>query len=195
MAFVGNDIIDIETAFLLEKEQDEKWINKVFTIREQQYIYNTHSPKLTLWKLWSCKESAYKVIVKRQNKRFLNPKRIEIFSCDVTDCHFAAYEDMRLLTSSNCTKQYIHTVCTANAHDLDKVVGEVFRYPELSQSSGSKEIRGKMVRKISLSIGAFDFSFHKDKFGIPSIQASSLEVNIDISFSHDEPHFAYVYLV
>ena len=74
---IGNDIVDLKLVLLEDKASNLRWLKKVFVEKEIELIQNSESPNITLWRLWSMKESAYKVAVKKTGIRAFNPKRFE----------------------------------------------------------------------------------------------------------------------
>ena len=62
--YIGNDIVAFPKQGEKPKYQNQRWLDKVFTPKEQLFIANSANPDQTLWWLWSCKESAYKVFFK-----------------------------------------------------------------------------------------------------------------------------------
>jgi phosphopantetheinyl transferase (holo-ACP synthase) len=74
---VGNDIVDLKLALSDDKASNQRWLNKVFLEREIELILSSENPNIMLWRLWSMKESAYKVAVKKSGIRAFNPKRFE----------------------------------------------------------------------------------------------------------------------
>ena len=52
-------------------------MQKIFTLKEQSIIATSADPFKTVWRLWSMKESAYKVFIQAGGIRFFNPTKIE----------------------------------------------------------------------------------------------------------------------
>lgn len=82
MQRIGNDIVDLKVAATESNWQRKGFLNKIFTARETEYIQNSYNKSNTVWRLWSMKESAYKLYIQQNGKRFFNPKKLEctIFS-------------------------------------------------------------------------------------------------------------------
>ena len=62
MNAVGNDIVDLQIAYLSKKSQDQRFLNRVFTQDEQNCILQAARPETMLWLFWAAKEAAYKFI-------------------------------------------------------------------------------------------------------------------------------------
>ena len=82
MERVGNDIVDLKVAATESNWERKGFLNKIFTAREREYISNSNNKFNTVWRLWSMKESAYKLYIQQNGERFFNPKKLEctIFS-------------------------------------------------------------------------------------------------------------------
>jgi phosphopantetheinyl transferase (holo-ACP synthase) len=76
--YVGNDIVslnfNIEDKYFLE----QRYLDKLFTVAEQHYIWSTDRPAYSVWLLWAAKESAYKIYNKWSGKRMYQPKKFEV---------------------------------------------------------------------------------------------------------------------
>ncbi len=57
---LGNDIVDLQEARTLEKTRDARFLARVFSPAEQTCLREAQDPALTLWLLWSAKESLFK---------------------------------------------------------------------------------------------------------------------------------------
>lgn len=79
---VGNDIVDIDLTKRTTRWKRPGFIQKVFTSEEQACIEKSKHPFTTVWRLWSMKESAYKVYVQAGSARFFNPTQLR---CRLSD--------------------------------------------------------------------------------------------------------------
>ncbi len=59
---VGNDVVDLTVTESKEVLSRKSFLNRVFSPDELDLIRQSHTPVATLWKLWACKESAYKAL-------------------------------------------------------------------------------------------------------------------------------------
>ena len=74
---IGNDIIDLKKAKVESNWKREGFLSKIFTNDEQDSIHNSVDPFLQVWRLWSMKESVYKVFIQKGGKPALNPSKID----------------------------------------------------------------------------------------------------------------------
>jgi len=187
--YTGNDVINLKESLGYSKHKNISWIKKVFNPNEQAHIFQSDNPNLTLWQLWSCKESAYKVFVKLGRKRFLNALKISIDVENYTQNKFEInYMNWKLFTNSQINSNYIHSVSsTCLLKNLDQ---GVFKFQGVSLEKGSRLIRSKIKDHVFSEYGKKIFSFSKNHLQIP-IANTKDNSTIDISISHDEPYFAY----
>ncbi len=74
---IGNDVVDLALA---EKEcnwRRKGYLEKVFTEREICSINSSSKPNEMVWRLWTCKESAYKINHRETRLRAYNPLKFE----------------------------------------------------------------------------------------------------------------------
>lgn len=72
MHSVGNDIVDLNLAKTQSNWQRNGFLEKQFTQKEQQEIYNSKNPFLQVWQFWSMKEAAYKCYTQQVESAFLH---------------------------------------------------------------------------------------------------------------------------
>lgn len=76
---IGNDIVDLKQAAKDSNWKRPRFLDKIFTPREQQLIWSAKDQDQMVWLLWSMKEAAYKVNVQQFGTRFFNPKRFGMY--------------------------------------------------------------------------------------------------------------------
>jgi phosphopantetheinyl transferase (holo-ACP synthase) len=57
-------VVDLKDAANSGKSRDSRFLKKILTDAEIEYVTHADHPDSTLWLLWACKETAYKVIKK-----------------------------------------------------------------------------------------------------------------------------------
>jgi len=114
---VGNDIIDIE-----ETRQTSDWtrhgyLDKVFTLSEQLLIAESSNAFTTVWRLWSMKESAYKVYIQSGGHRSYSPTKLE---CSIVNDRLGRVKIGKLTTttSTDITSEYIYTTAAIELHNV-----------------------------------------------------------------------------
>ncbi len=62
--YVGDDIVDLAAANTNAPEQQARFMARVLSPREQKHLALSANPQQDLWKLWSAKEAAFKIVKK-----------------------------------------------------------------------------------------------------------------------------------
>ncbi len=119
---IGNDIVDLKLVLLEDKASNLRWLKKVFVEKEIELIQNSESPNITLWRLWSMKESAYKVAVKKTGIRAFNPKRFETEILGPCQGRVSSIYGI-FQTTYSITEDYIHSIAS-DSFDNHAVSGQ-----------------------------------------------------------------------
>ena len=119
---VGNDIVDIHETRRSSNWERPGFLQKLFTVKEQSLIATSNDPFVTLWRLWSMKESAYKVYIQAGGIRFFNPTKIEcsLNSLKIGQVKIAA---ITLKTKTSIQANYIYSTAS---EDCSTVVTRIF---------------------------------------------------------------------
>ncbi len=72
---VGNDIVDLNAALSNSRWEEQRFLDKLFTTHEQEFIFKSNSRFYSIWYLWSMKESVYKIVSRMQKLQQFNPKK------------------------------------------------------------------------------------------------------------------------
>ena len=64
MPCVGNDVVDLSEPANAGKSKNSRFLKKILTDVEIEFIKNTERSEAALWSFWACKEAAYKVKIK-----------------------------------------------------------------------------------------------------------------------------------
>ena len=185
---IGNDIVD-----LTEDKKKYNWkrpgfLDKLFTFHEQQLIQNSENKFRMVWRLWSMKESAYKLYTQLHPSRFYNPRQ---FECEISDSEgIVSYKDFTCYTKTKNTPQYIISEARLVAMGM---ISECIELNESSPKHQSDEVKSTLLSKIAeqFTILKTDLKLIKSEFGIPSVYQNSKKLNIRISISHHGNYGAY----
>ena len=120
---IGNDLVDLKVASVESNWKRPRFLDKVFTIEEQQLIMNSKNQHQTVWLLWSMKEAAYKINVQQFGKRFYNPKKL-VCHLSSSTIGYVTIENRTYYTRSAISKNYIYTVASLNYLEnyLDEII-------------------------------------------------------------------------
>lgn len=174
---IGNDVVDLQVA---QKESNWKrkgYLDKIYTIAEQDIIYSASNPDLMVWILWSMKEAAYKANNRISGIREYAPTKIRcelVYREDNFYYGKAIYNKTEYQIKIFIFQEYIHTIALCKTMDFSTIkVFIVEDYP-LDYSAYLKEIE----------ILKPDECIIKNKFGIPNIFDEITNEIKPISISH-----------
>jgi len=175
---IGNDIVDLKLAAKDSNWQRPRFLDKVFTEKEQLFISNAEEQHQTVWLLWSMKEAAYKVNVQQFEKRFFNPKRIE---CELISLEKGSVkiDDEIYFTTSEITEDYVYTIATLNESIAYK--SDCFKTTKhLNYKTQSKTLKKRLIQSINIK----SLKIEKDTIGIPKLIKKGKVLNTSISLTH-----------
>jgi len=185
----GNDIVDIKLAAAESNWKRKGFLDKIFTLHEQQYISDAALPHEMVWKLWTMKESAYKIYTRQFGGRFFAPQQ---FCCTILTetTGLVAYNNTSYQTITVIAKDYIYSIARPAGVKKNNLINSCFYLPELHNYkkqlfiykkiiASYNSVTGKMKKKINII---------KDKNGVPFINCGN-NLQIPVSITH-HGHFA-----
>jgi phosphopantetheine--protein transferase-like protein len=78
---LGNDIVDLSVDE--RKYSNPRFINRILTEIEIQYLARSNNKNVFLWSLWAAKEASYKAFQKTSLHSIFSPKQFELNSDDL----------------------------------------------------------------------------------------------------------------
>ena len=121
---IGNDIVDLQLAKTQSNWQRPKFLKKIFTEIEQEYIYQSANPELEVWKLWTMKESAYKIYNRETAVRGFFPWKLECSNFEVFKGKFlgtVSIDDNIYFTETVVSEDFVYTVAASLLENLDRI--------------------------------------------------------------------------
>jgi len=107
-------VVDLTLPNTRTKGDDQRFIDRVCAPSEQQLIRQSDHPTLTLWCLWTAKETAYKIVLKRDvNTLFAKKKFVVDAPISISDSNYQGivrYEDMVMPLQWTLTEQSLHCI-------------------------------------------------------------------------------------
>lgn len=161
---IGNDIIDLNFAHVNSRWQEQRFLDKLFSQDEQAFILNNELRFQNTWRLWSMKESAYKIHSRTFTPSIFNPKSYRCrVSCGTTG--IVSFDNFRVNTTTIFNSNIIYTTASFQ----EPCLTEYFEFEQLSQADNSKELRKKAIQAFGQikSVPETDISIFKDDFGVP----------------------------
>lgn len=179
--FFGNDIIDLSYPDNIKSFKNLKYLHKFLTREELDFVSRTNMDYLPEI-FWTCKESAYKIMVKKGLKNAFSPGKflVEIISTSPVISRII-YNSTTLYGYSTYIKnQYVYTNAS---DDIDQDILWT------SIESTRKDLLIKAAQKLCLPGNNLKIV---KKNGIPVLRSNDLSIDNQISLSHDGKFHALV---
>jgi len=207
LPYVGNDIVDLREPANAGKSRDSRFLKKILTVAEIDFVQNAGNPDKALWSLWACKEAAYKVIKKKCVDTAFLPRRWMVIlkklesACLEGEVKIPDTEAVYVRLFSHF--RYVHCVGADHQADLDSLVCKVEVLPE---KENEKRIAPSLFARKCLALSIADFfrlnlndikinrAQNKNELQPPHVYISGKKSDIDISLSHDGQFIAYAFL-
>lgn len=113
---IGNDVVDLAERSSAGKGRDARFITRICAPQEQRALERSPHPDVTLWCLWSAKEAAYKIALKRDvdtvfaKQRFLTTDVPTVAAESGFYESSVDYEEMSIPVRWTVTGEYVHCV-------------------------------------------------------------------------------------
>ena len=118
---IGNDVIDLALARKESNWKRNRFLDKIFTEKEQLLISNAQNPEETVWNLWSRKEAAYKIYNRQTQIRGYIPLQLECFDLEekpgIIYGKVICYDNV-YFTKTIITFECIETIAVLNSSDF-----------------------------------------------------------------------------
>ncbi len=185
---IGTDIVDIAEAKKTFNWKRPRFLEKLFTINEQQFIHDSENKLVMVCHLWSMKEAAYKLYTQIHPSRFYNPKQ---FQCERHKHHFKViYKDFNCFVNTKITSQYIVSEACLTRCEISS---KCFKLPCSSYKNQSQTTKEALLVSVSkrFKILKSELNIKKSEFGVPSIFHNSKKLSVKISISHHGHYGSY----
>ncbi len=189
---IGNDIVDLQQARRESNWKRPRFLEKIFTREEQQFIQSATNKELAVWTLWSRKESVYKIVARLGRKRFYAPRKIHSIQLNsaVTSSLQSSegqvvFEAFSFVTRSVVTKEFIHTVAgltDAPCH----VTSNCFSLEKDDYSTQHKMTRKEVLKEYALQMKVSDkeLRIEKDELNVPYLYYKNKQQPVMVSMAH-----------
>lgn len=174
---VGNDIIDIRLAKSQSNWKRPRYLDKLFTQEEQQYITTASNPTKAVWRLWSMKEAAYKLYTQLNPSRFYKPKA---FVCNLKSQNEVHYQGFQCFVKTKVTSEYILSEARLENCHMNSTVIE---FQVQATQSHSQLLHEKLIHILSNECdhNGPPLKLQKDSYGIPKVKYGQEEINVSLS--------------
>ena len=181
---IGNDIVDLKQAAKDSNWKRPRFLDKVFTQKEQSIISSSENKNQMVWVLWSMKEAAYKAYVREFKQRFINPKRIQcqlgLNNEGVVKINQNIYYVKTLVTS-----EFVHSIASNNKEKFPKT--DLFRFNKI------EDVRTRIMHQISnRKEGCLNsIKIKKTTLGVPNLFLNDEQIFDALSISHHGEYGAF----
>ncbi|MFM6925460.1 MAG: 4'-phosphopantetheinyl transferase superfamily protein [Ferruginibacter sp.] len=180
----GNDIVDMQLAATESNWKRKGYLGKIFTQQEQQYIKQAALPHEMVWRLWTMKESAYKIYTRQYGGRFFAPEK---FSCTLftETTGLVIFNNTAYKTTTVTEKDHIYTVASTEGTENTGFINACFYLPETDFTKQRQFIYNRIIDRYHSIAGELkkNLCIVKDKNGIPFINCNG-NLQIPVSITH-----------
>lgn len=181
MLSIGNDIIDLQLAKVQSNWQRKGFLEKQFTITEQQEILKAKNPFLQVWLFWAIKEAAYKCYTQEYKKRFFAPKKFACKNITASEA-IVQIEAKKYYVTTILSKHYIYAV--ASNIKGKKVISDVVL-------ADKKVLLSKKIDSKLLALFSNNTEIQKTVLGVPFLYKNNKKLPVAISKTHHGKYGAF----
>ncbi len=197
---IGNDIVDLQLAQKESNWKRPRFLQKIFTEEEQDFIHAAPNKDTAVWLLWSGKESVYKIIARLQKRRFFAPKKI-VFCTD----DFSRRENLTakvvstehtFFIQSVVTDTHIHTIAQLDNHKKT-LSADCFYIAQNDYKTQGQSTRKHLLKNYAEmnKLSDTDLSIQKDEWKIPHLYYKNKKQAVIISMAHHGYYGGYVLMM
>lgn len=187
----GNDIVDITAAAVESNWKRKGFLQKIFTQKEQEYIHNAAAPTQMVWKLWSMKESAYKIYTRQYGGRFFAPKKLNCTLLSETAGQ-VTIDTISYQTLTITTNDYIYSVARSRGTENADFINSCFYLPQSCETKPQLFINKKIIDSYHAVSGRVkkNTALLKDENGVPFLYCGC-NLQIPVSITHHGNYAAF----
>jgi phosphopantetheinyl transferase (holo-ACP synthase) len=191
---VGHDLVWLRAARCKGRAGDARFLQKVCTAAEQQYIAGAPDADAALWMIWSAKEAAYKLSCFAGNRGKFLWQQFDVRAGAWADTvqSIVVFGDASFYCQSFISKETIVSIAV--------------KEPALYASLLYKKIKTNNATSAALhAYASATIAAHtrpasslriiKNEYGIPWLTGGALAQPVPISLSHDGPYLSFAVVV
>lgn len=190
---IGNDIVDLKFASSSLNWREKRFMEKVFSAKEQKIISDSLNSFQTLWLLWSMKESAYKIYVRQYADKFFAPSKLQ---CNLLSSNDGIVEIFHETYKTNTIidKDYIYSI--AYKDSSENILSDCFKLGNTAYSNQHYTSYQNLLYAIAEheNVSAKSLLIRKDEFGTPVLYRNNQAHSITLSITHHGHYGAYAFL-
>jgi phosphopantetheinyl transferase (holo-ACP synthase) len=187
---VGHDIVWTGSARCKGKAADARFLEKVCTPAEQQYIRTSADADAALWLIWSAKEAAYKLSCFLGNRAKFSWKKFEVHPGAGGN---TVQSKVRFQQSVFFCRTFIRTshICSVamQCNDFEKILHGIAPVTRATSAAAHQYARESIAKHLLRDAEALQVI--KDEYGIPSLRDNLTGMAVPLSLSHDGPFVSF----
>ena len=178
---IGNDVVDLEFAKHNSRWREQRFLDKLFSKEEQDFILSDGHRFQNIWRLWSMKESAYKIISRGDGIVRFNPKDFCCFTASTTQGH-VVFENKLIPTVTLITKKLIHTTACLQP----RYISEVFQLLNKESKTQHKQTYEQAIKAYAQlkNLSQDSVEIVKNEIGVPRFYSQGQLLNSHLSLTH-----------
>ncbi|MFZ3056385.1 MAG: 4'-phosphopantetheinyl transferase superfamily protein [Smithella sp.] len=193
-------MVDLREPANTGKSQDSRFLKKILTDVEMEFVKNAGNSDEALWSFWACKETAYKVIKKTFPDVAFLPRRWPVTfdksKSKKSDGLVKVPDKGDIYIHLFSNPDYIHCVGVDELSALDKIICDVENLPagKTDPSLFSRLcLAQSLAKSFSLNLHQIKIKRTRTKGELqpPRVYIDGRKTDIDISLSHDGCFVAY----
>lgn len=183
---IGNDIIDLEYTRTHTDWTRRGYLDKIFSASEQNYIAESEDSFSAVWRLWSMKESVYKLNLRSKSVRSFKPSKIE---CNIIGDKkgIVNLDGVEYNTITTHEEKYIFSSATLS--NSTEVNHHIIKFDNEIQENYYTLIKDNLA--FYLDGKNFEITISKNKIGIPEIYLNNIKQRIYLSITHHGSFLAW----
>jgi phosphopantetheinyl transferase (holo-ACP synthase) len=178
LRWVGNDVVDLQDPAIAQSHLRERFVARVCCESERTLLAGSAQPKVMLWSLFAAKEAAFKAISKVEPLVFAH--RRFVVSADLRS---VTYEKHVLWLRVDVEGDCVHAVTWSD--DETPVSGAEQIEDGVDPSAAARALLVRRLGGQGLTVERAPLPGSWNGFGPPKLFRDGVEVNLDISLSHD----------
>jgi len=186
---IGNDIVDLNQAKIESDWERPRFLDKIFTSEERRIILKAENPFQMVWRLWSMKESAYKIYARKHKIRSFIPQKL---NCKLEGKRgVVLIEKETFYTHSLIESNLVYTLAKTSKNEaINKNVLEFFTGTIVEQR---KAIHQGIIKSIAESYNYPLEAIHlkRNSNGAPVIYVNDNESPLCCTTTHHGNYIAY----
>ena len=187
---IGNDIIDLQYTKKTCDFKRSGFLQKILTEEEQFLVDQSADPFLLVWRLWSMKESVYKIHIKNDQSRLLNPRALDCRIVDKSE-GTVSIKEHNYYSHSTIEANYIFTY--ACQHKSSEARHNISVLRNSDHHHQSLACRNSLIEDVA-RLNNWDIAqleIKKSGIGRPELYYERSKVDIGISMTHHGCYAAY----